>query len=113
MIRYNDALERRIGEALDQACIPFIYESDCGPNQAAPCFGLDFYLPTLDVHIEIKQFHSARIAGQMERAANVIALQGRIAVDLFADMIVARCNRKDYADAGGMMADNPPPERTN
>ena len=95
MTKYNDALERRVGEALDQAGIPFIYESDC-----APCCGLDFYLPTLDVHIEVKQFHSARIGGQMERAANVIALQGRAAVDLFADMIVAQCNRKGYADAG-------------
>lgn len=37
---------------------------------------LDFYLPDCDLHIECKQFHSERIAEQMSRAPNVLAVQG-------------------------------------
>lgn len=41
---------------------------------------LDFYLPDHGLYIEVKQFHSDRIADQMKRAPNVIAAQGRPAV---------------------------------
>jgi hypothetical protein len=37
---------------------------------------LDFYLPDFDVYIEVKRFHTDRIAAQMGRAENVIAVQG-------------------------------------
>jgi len=38
--------------------------------------GLDFYLPSFNVYVEVKQFHSERIAEQMSRQENVIAIQG-------------------------------------
>ena len=37
---------------------------------------LDFYLIDFDVYIEVKRFHTDRIAKQMARAKNVIAVQG-------------------------------------
>ena len=37
---------------------------------------LDFYLEDFDVYIEVKRFHTPRIAAQMSRAENVIAVQG-------------------------------------
>lgn len=37
---------------------------------------LDFYLPSHDLYLEIKGGHSERIAGQMARHPNVIAIQG-------------------------------------
>lgn len=49
--------------------------------------GLDFYLPDLDIYIEVKQFHSDRIAKQMARRPNVIAIQGRGAVLTFCAML--------------------------
>jgi hypothetical protein len=49
--------------------------------------GLDFYLPDFDVYVEIKQFHSNRIAEQMSRRDNVIAIQGRKAMDCFEKMM--------------------------
>lgn len=38
---------------------------------------LDFYLPDHDTHVELKQFHSPRIAAQTGRVENVIVVQGR------------------------------------
>jgi len=37
---------------------------------------LDFYLPDFDIYIEVKRFHTNRIAEQMSRGKNVIAIQG-------------------------------------
>lgn len=45
---------------------------------------LDFYLPDHDVHIEVKRFHSERVSEQMSRAENVIAVQGKVAVEFMA-----------------------------
>lgn len=78
----DDPMERLIAAALDDADIPFI------PGEKTP-ERLDFYLPVQGVHIEVKQFHSDRIAEQMDRAPNVIAVQGRQAVNFLADLIRA------------------------
>lgn len=48
---------------------------------------MDFYLPRVDVHIEVKQYHSPRIEAQMARADNVIAVQGIEAARWLADLI--------------------------
>jgi hypothetical protein len=48
---------------------------------------LDFYLPDLDLHIEVKQFHSDRVGKQMARADNVIVAQGRRAVAALASAL--------------------------
>ena len=76
-------MERIIATALDDADIPYIHGAKSPQN-------LDFYLPVQDVHIEVKQFHSERIAEQMDRAPNVIAVQGRQAVNFLADCIRGR-----------------------
>lgn len=72
-----DPMEAMIAYALDAAKIPYTREMN----------GLDFYLPTFDVYIEVKQFHSTRIADQMGRVDNVIAAQGRGAVSLLCGLI--------------------------
>lgn len=76
----TDPMERLIAEALDYAGIR--YETDCGG--AAP---LDFHLVDIGLHIEVKRFHSPRIAEQMARVENVIAVQGERAVRELAAMI--------------------------
>lgn len=74
----SDPMERMIAEALDAAGISYT----CGPR-------LDFHLPDHDVWIEVKQFHSDRIAAQMATQPNVIVAQGRVAVGTLAAMIRA------------------------
>ena len=63
------------------------YKTDHGGGNEA---GLDFYLPGLDVHIEVKQFHSERSNEQLSRAPNVILAQGEGAVNFLAHLI-ANC----------------------
>lgn len=75
-------MERLIADALDKAGV--VYATDMGGE--SPC-GLDFYLPDCNLHIEVKQFHSSRIAAQMSRAPNVIAVQGVVAVQWLANLI--------------------------
>jgi len=76
----SDPMERIIAAALQDAGISYVREAY---NEAR----LDFYLPDFDTHIEVKQFHSERIGEQMERANNVIAVQGRTAVNFLAELI--------------------------
>jgi hypothetical protein len=49
--------------------------------------GLDFFLPHYDCYVELKQFHSERIAEQMSRVPNVIAIQGKKAMDCFEKLM--------------------------
>lgn len=81
----SDPMEQMIEQALGAPRIRFV-TGDGGHNPV----GLDFYLPDFDVHIEVKQFHTARVAVQMARAENVIVAQGRAAVELLRDMIAAQ-----------------------
>lgn len=69
-------MEAMLASALAEASIQF----------TAP-HNLDFHLPDHDVFIEVKQFHSDRIAEQMSRAPNVIAVQGRAAVEWLCEQI--------------------------
>ena len=78
----NDPLEQLLADTLDAAGIRYL-TGDGGHNRA----GLDFYLPDQDLHIEVKRFHSDRIAGQMARAPNVIAVQGEASVRWLADLL--------------------------
>jgi len=48
---------------------------------------LDFYLVHVGVFIEVKQFHSDRIAEQMASQKNVIAVQGKYAVNFLAKLL--------------------------
>lgn len=79
--RMPDPIEQMVREALDAAGIEYVEEEDQRAN------GLDFYLVNVGVHIEVKQFHTPRIAAQMERADDVIAIQGRWAAEVFCGLI--------------------------
>ena len=60
-------------------------------DQTAEGTQLDFYLIDFDVYLEVKQFHSDRIAAQMARASNVIAVQGIDSLT-FLGALVSRAN---------------------
>ena len=75
----SDPMERMIADALDRSGKEYQHEVN----------GLDFYLPGRNVYIEVKRMHSPRIADQMSRAPNVIAVQGAEAVKLLCDLIDA------------------------
>lgn len=78
----TDPMERIIEAALIDAGIVYTIESDSrNPHK------LDFDLPVLGIAIEVKRFHSPRIADQMARAPNVIVAQGEAAVLALAAMI--------------------------
>lgn len=77
----TDPMERLIASALDAASIGYVTDEG-GSNPS----GLDFRLHN-GVEIEVKQFHSSRIAEQMSRAENVIAIQGAEAVRFFAALL--------------------------
>lgn len=79
-----DPMEKLIAEALDSVGIRYV--RDAYGNGAV---GLDFYLPDSNLHIEVKRFHSDRIADQITRAANVIVAQGEVAVWHLANLIRA------------------------
>lgn len=78
----DDPMERMVAAALSSAGIH--YATDFGGGNQT---GLDFYLPEYDVHIEVKRFHSDRVAGQMKRAPNVVVAQGEVAIRWLADLI--------------------------
>lgn len=74
----NDPMERIVEEALTDAGIDFVTERDGDTHN------LDFYLPQLDLFIEVKRMHSPRIAQQTARVDNVIVAQGEKAVRALA-----------------------------
>jgi hypothetical protein len=76
----SDPVERIIADALEARGIAYRHEQN----------GLDFYLPEHDLYIEVKRMHSPRIAEQMSRAPNVIAVQGMDAATWLADLIRKR-----------------------
>lgn len=78
-----------IEAALLEAGIRFIADTGAGVGNASR---LDFSLPDYGIEIEVKRFHSLRIAEQMSRAPNVIAAQGEVAVRFLADAIRALGN---------------------
>lgn len=73
----TDPIERIVAEGLIAA--GFEYVSDDNGS------GLDFKVG--DIHIECKAYHTDRIAEQMSRAPNVIAIQGVEAARWFAAAI--------------------------
>lgn len=77
----TDPMERIVADALDAAGIS--YATDLGGGNPS---GLDFRLAG-GVEIEVKRFHSPRIAEQMSRAENVIAIQGIEAARFFAALL--------------------------
>lgn len=80
-INYSDHLEKKVGETLQDCGIEFTHDSEVPYKQ------LDFNLTNSNIHIEIKQYHSDRIAKQMGQFNNVIALQGAKSVQFFCDLL--------------------------
>lgn len=73
----SDPMEKIIEEALASAGVRFERNA----------LNLDFLIKDYDVYIEVKQFHSNRIAEQMSRAENVIAVQGKTSAFLLAHIL--------------------------
>lgn len=80
--RVRDPIEKIIAEALDSRGFEYVCDGE-GETK-----GLDFYLQRYDLYIEVKQFHTDRVAEQMSRAKNVICIQGEGAARAFADWLV-------------------------
>jgi len=76
-----DPLEEALADALRSAGVRFVREGHGIP------VALDFYLPDFDLYLEVKRFHSDRIARQMSLADNVIAIQGQPAIDWLCSML--------------------------
>lgn len=51
---------------------------------------LNFYVPSLDLHIKVNHFHALRVERQLSRITNVILIQGRKAAEAFALMIAKK-----------------------
>ena len=79
----SDPVEDIIASGLDAADIAYVRDGDTRANT----LGLDFLLTESGVFIEVKRFHADRIAAQMARAPNVIAIQGIEAARWFAKAI--------------------------
>ena len=82
-----DPMEQLISDGLNAGC--FKYRTDYNGRTA---HGLDFHLDDFDIAIEAKRFHSDRIADQMARHPNVIAVQGEAAVRFMAQLLARARN---------------------
>ena len=86
----EDPIEAIVAAGLRGAGIPFERGDDVSFRPP-----LDFYLPGFDLYVEVKQFHSERIARQMSLAPNVIAIQGRAAAQAFVSMIACAGRQRE------------------
>jgi hypothetical protein len=82
-VKLSDPIEQIIADGLDAAGIRFVHES----KAKELTLSLDFYLPDFCIFIECKQFWSENLNNQMQRASNIIAIQGRAAAYAFAAMV--------------------------
>lgn len=89
----EDPIEKMVREALEREGFAFTEDGKRGGEANR---NLDFHLSDYGIHIEVKQFHSPRIADQMSRVPNVIAVQGREAVEFFAALL---CDYKKHIPA--------------
>jgi hypothetical protein len=80
----DDPMEKMVRNALLLRGVKFTEDGKPGGSINS---GLDFHLTDYGVHIEVKQFHSPRIAEQTSRVDNVIVAQGRDAVSLLAKLL--------------------------
>lgn len=92
-MRKEDPMEEMVGRALAAAGVRFTTPAETRPAPGSS-HTLDFHLLDYDLYIEVKQFHSDRIAEQMSRAPNVIAIQGRAAAEWFCRAINGEKNER-------------------
>jgi hypothetical protein len=82
-----DPMEAVLERGFEAAGIAY-RRGDDGPRR------LDFYLPTLDIYVEVKRFHTPRIAEQMSRVPDIIVIQGMKAAVTFVKMLGAYTPKK-------------------
>lgn len=80
-MRPRDPCEVIVYDALKSAGFNFTTERQ-NPSQR-----LDFQIPSMNLLIEVKQFHTPRIAHQLEGYENVILIQGKHAAKMFSELI--------------------------
>lgn len=95
----DDPMEALIRQALTEQGFAFTEDGKPGGevNKA-----LDFHLSDYAVHIEVKQFHSPRIAAQTARVPDVIVAQGRGAVALLAELLRGRVSGRKAPNSGAI-----------
>lgn len=81
----HDPVEDIVAQALERAGIRFRHEEPHPHPDSNK--RLDFYLPELDLFIEVKAFSSDRTAHQIRGLENVIVVQGEDAARVFARWI--------------------------
>lgn len=79
--KVTDPYEKIIEDALIAVNIDYYSEDSATAN-------LDFYIPSLKLYIEVKTMHSDRIYKQMDRVHSCIMVQGKIACDYLAYLIL-------------------------
>lgn len=82
----SDPLEKQFVAILDAAAIGYIRPDRDHDDPTT----LDFYLPDLDLYIELKQYHSDRITRQLANLpenSNALVLIGRNSVHAFRAFI--------------------------
>ena len=87
----TDPLEKAMAALLDEAGIPYVRPEIVRSDPTT----LDFYLPTIDLYVELKQWHSPRLADQIAKvpvASDVMILIGRNSVDRLKKLIAAYDN---------------------
>jgi len=84
-LRTTDPVEQIVERGLQRAGLDYV-TGHGGDNPT----GLDFFVPQLGVAIEVKRFHTPRIAEQMSRAENVIAIQGKESAEFFARLLTGK-----------------------
>ena len=94
----SDPMEGIIRAALERERFDFTEDGKAGGEVNK---NLDFRLTDYDIFIEVKQMHSPRIADQMARAPNVIAVQGKEAVEFFAALLCDYRREATRTDGGG------------
>lgn len=90
MRQISDPIELMIAQSLNMANIEYIHESErTGIPQLPGQRNLDFEIPAWKIFIEVKQFHTDRIADQIKGFENVIVIQGIEAARFFCQMVKA------------------------
>lgn len=80
--KISDFLEKKVSEILISQKIKFIHESEKNGSN------LDFYLTDYDVYIEVKQYHTDRVAKQLASKDNVILIQGRKSIAMLTKLLL-------------------------
>ena len=80
-IHCSDHLELAVIDLLIANQIRFIHESQNNDSR------LDFYLPDYDVYLEVKQYHTDRVNGQLASQENVILIQGKKSLAMLVKLL--------------------------